>query len=142
MLSLVVFFVAHFDDDDVLLLVIIRFSRSLIIVRGKSRGVFFTLLLLEQICRLGDWFARKRGRFVHEDEGEQEREEEEDEMESRTTVVLRRLRRRSLHVLCFTKMRERGSSFISFFLKNFIFRVPRNLKTLNHFKQAPKHELK
>ena len=105
MLSLVVFFVAHFDDDDdVLLLVIIRFSRSLVfIVRGKSRGVFFTLLLLEQIGRLGDWFARKRGRFVHEDEEEQVREEEEDEMESRTAVVLRRLRRRSLHVLfCFT----------------------------------------
>ena len=104
MLSLVVFFVAHFDDDDdVLLLVIIRFSRSLIIARGKSRGVFFTLLLLEQICRLGDWFARKRGRFVHEDEEEQEREEEEDEMESRTAVVLRRLRRRSLHVFVFHK---------------------------------------
>ena len=110
MLSLVVFFVAHFDDDDdVLLLVIIRFSRSLvIIVRGKSRGVFFTLLLLlEQIGRLGDWFARKRGRFVHEDEEEQEREEEEDE--TRTAVVLRRrrLRRRSLHVLCFA-INEKG----------------------------------
>jgi len=104
-LSLVVFFVDDYDDDDdVLLLVIIRFSRSLVfIVRGKSRGVFFTLLLLEQIGRLGDWFARKRGRFFHEDEEEQEREEEEDEMESRTAVVLRRLRRRSLHVLfCFT----------------------------------------
>ena len=130
MLSLVVFFVAHFDDDDdVLLLVIIRFSRSLIIARGKSRGVFFTLLLLEQICRLGDWFARKRGRFVHEDEQEQEREEEEDEMESRTAVVLRRLRRRSLHVLCFTRMRER----------KFQKRVS-NLKNPKHFKRKARIE--
>ena len=135
MLSLVVFFVAHFDDDDdVLLLVIIRFSRSLvIIVRGRSRGVFFTLLLLlEQIGRLGDWFARKRGRFVHEDEEEQEREEEEeDEMEARTAVVLlrRRLRRRSLHVLCFAMMRK-GEGFPQVLI---LFRVPRDHINPKHF---------